>query len=244
MAVKEGLVDRVFDLLDDWRHLPDYQLERRADVFFADCLPAFLSWRLKLDIRSSLIPEFPVRIGTIYPTIPGNQSCKVDYLALDAAGRNAVFIELKTDSSSRREKQDEYLQAAKAVGLPALLDGVLKIVCASDHKHKYCCLLRLLEKHALIALPPDLDSALASAQYASAVDACMPRVKIVAQNSSIRVCYLQPYASSPDEIGFEELASWLEEQDGSFYARFANSLRKWAALRPGQSAHPDAGCGL
>src|SRR5689334_20386715 len=124
--------ERIFDLLDDWRHLPDYQLERRADIFFAACLPEFLSSRLKLDIRPSLIPEFPVRIGTIYPTIPSNQSCKIDYLALDASGRHAVFVELKTDSSSRREKQDKYLRAAKEIGLPALLDGVLKIVCASD----------------------------------------------------------------------------------------------------------------
>src|SRR3954452_20611879 len=103
--------NRIFDLLDGWRHLPDYQLERRADVFFAAFLPEFLSWRLKLDIRPFLIPEFPVRIGTIYPTIASNQSCKIDYLALDTTGRHAVFVELKTDSSSRREKQDQYLKA-------------------------------------------------------------------------------------------------------------------------------------
>ena len=28
-------IDEVFALLDRWRHLPAYQLERRADVFFA-----------------------------------------------------------------------------------------------------------------------------------------------------------------------------------------------------------------
>ena len=226
--------DRIFDLLDDWRHLPDYQLERRADVFFAACLPEFLSFRLKLDIRPSLIPEFPVRIGTIYPTILSNQSCKIDYLALDASGGHAVFVELKTDSSSRREKQDKYLQAAKAVGLPALLDGVLKIVCASDHKHKYCCLLRLLEKHSLVTLPTNLDAALESPQYASAVNACLPQVKIIAKNPSVQVLYLQPVASLPDEVGFEELASWIDAQGGALAVRFAASLRKWAAIRPGQ----------
>jgi hypothetical protein len=60
----------------------------------------------QLDIQPSLIPEFPVRLGTIYPTIPSNQSCKIDYLALDASDQRAVFVELKTDSSSRRAKQD------------------------------------------------------------------------------------------------------------------------------------------
>jgi hypothetical protein len=226
--------DRIFDLLDEWRHLPDYQLERRADIFFAACLPEFLASRLKLEIRPSLIPEFPVRIGTIYPTIPSNQSCKIDYLALDAAGRRAVFVELKTDSSSRREKQDKYLRAAKDIGLPALLDGVLKLVCASDHKHKYCCLLRLLEKHSLITLPSNLDDALRSPQYASAVNACLPQVKIIAANPSIDVLYLQPVASLPDEAGFEELASWLDGQGGAVAARFATSLRTWAAVRPGR----------
>jgi hypothetical protein len=29
------ITDRLFDLLDDWRRLPAYQLERRADIFFA-----------------------------------------------------------------------------------------------------------------------------------------------------------------------------------------------------------------
>jgi hypothetical protein len=226
--------DRVFDLLDEWRHLPDYQLERRADVFFAACLPEFLSARLKLDIRPSLIPEFPVRIGTIYPTISSNQSCKIDYLALDSTGRHAVFVELKTDSSSRRDKQDKYLQAAKTIGLPALLDGILKIVCASAHKHKYCCLLRLLEKHSLVTLPSNLDAALASTHFASAINACLPEVKIVAANPSIQVLYIQSIASLPEEIGFEELASWVDAHGGALAKRFAISLRKWAAVQAGQ----------
>ena len=28
-------IDTVFDSMDRWRHLPGYQLERRADLFFA-----------------------------------------------------------------------------------------------------------------------------------------------------------------------------------------------------------------
>jgi len=226
--------DRIFDLLDEWRHLPDYQLERRADIFFAACLPEFLSWRLKLDIRPSLIPEFPVRIGTIDPSSACNQSCKIDYLALDAKGRRALFVELKTDPSSRREKQEKYLRAARKIGLPALLDGVLKIVSASDHKHKHCCLLRLLEKHALLTLPLDLDDALNSPHYASAVNACLPQVKIIAANPSIDVLYLQPVASLPDEVGFAELASWLDGEGGAVAVRFAASLRKWADVPPGR----------
>jgi len=28
-------INKLFDLMDDWRNLPAYQLERRADIFFA-----------------------------------------------------------------------------------------------------------------------------------------------------------------------------------------------------------------
>ena len=28
-------IDTLFDRMDAWRHFPNYQLERRADVFFA-----------------------------------------------------------------------------------------------------------------------------------------------------------------------------------------------------------------
>ena len=36
-------IKRVFKLLDDWRHLPGYQFERRADIFFALFLPEVLN---------------------------------------------------------------------------------------------------------------------------------------------------------------------------------------------------------
>ena len=35
-------IDGVFELLDKWRHLPGYQLERRADIYFAMFLPDVL----------------------------------------------------------------------------------------------------------------------------------------------------------------------------------------------------------
>ena len=36
----------VLELLDRWRHLPSYQLERRADVFFALYLPGIVNHAL------------------------------------------------------------------------------------------------------------------------------------------------------------------------------------------------------
>ena len=237
MSTRPGIADtadRILDLLDQWRHLPDYQLERRADILFALFLPEFLSHRLNLEISGSLIPEFPVRIGTIDPQSDLNTSCKIDYLALSATGRHAIFVELKTDSASRRQEQDRYLQAAKAVGLRALLEGLLQIVRASAHKHKYCRLLRLLEGQSLLALPASLEAALASRHYASGVNACLRDVIVTASEPEIIVLYLQPRASRPDEIGFDEFADWLESREGAA-ARFARSLRQWATVGAGHA---------
>ena len=46
----------IFELLDKWRHLPDYQLERRADIYFAMFLPDVLEARYG---PCEIIPEFP-----------------------------------------------------------------------------------------------------------------------------------------------------------------------------------------
>jgi len=72
----------VFDKMDMWRHLPNYQLERRADIFFSIYLPEVLESKFGIKINNKLIPEFPVRIGTIYPNIATDKSYKIDYVAL------------------------------------------------------------------------------------------------------------------------------------------------------------------
>src|SRR3954471_10553150 len=99
-------IDDVFDLLDDWRLLPDYQLERRADIFFALYLSEFLAAHLDVPVRPLLIPEFPCRFGTIRDACDSNQSCKIDFVALSKDGTRAFFIELKTDPASRNDKQN------------------------------------------------------------------------------------------------------------------------------------------
>jgi len=74
------MINKLFDLLDDWRHLPAYQLERRADFFFAIHLETILKklYGLTTDL---IIPEFPVRIGEIPEKRSNlNRSFKIDWL--------------------------------------------------------------------------------------------------------------------------------------------------------------------
>jgi hypothetical protein len=225
----------IFDLLDRWRHLPDYQLERRADIFFAAFLPQFLASRFGLADPLKLVPEFPVRIGTVYPHIPVNRSFKIDYLAVTTTLEKAFLVELKTDSSSRRTKQDEYLEAARQIGLHKLLEGVVRIVKATQAKHKYCCLLRMLADIELLRLPAEL-AAPSPKLDAREINRLLPAIEIIAPEPELRIQYLQPQADGSDDINFEELASWLEGRSDAVAARFAKSLREWKAITAGRPA--------
>ena len=71
-------ISEIFDNFDDWRHLPSYQLERRSDAFFSIYLGMILKETYAEEIQG-IIPEFPVRIGTIYPKKSTNRSFKIDY---------------------------------------------------------------------------------------------------------------------------------------------------------------------
>jgi hypothetical protein len=142
-------------------------------------------------------------------------------------------VELKTDSFSRRDNQNAYLDAARQVGLPALIDGILKIVAATKAKHKYCCLLRLLERLSLVVLPDNLDEAMKSHHWASAIDACLPHVVNSSPSIPLEVLFLQPISTGPGEIGFSELADWLDKRDRAAQ-RFAQSLRGWATVTAGR----------
>jgi hypothetical protein len=105
---KMNRVDELFNNLDQWRHLLSYQLERRADVFFSIYLPSILQSKLGIKIEG-IIPEFPVRKGTIQIESESNRSVKIDYFVKVKGTNDVLFVELKTDDSSRRVNQDIYL---------------------------------------------------------------------------------------------------------------------------------------
>jgi hypothetical protein len=90
-------IAELFSLLDQWRHLPAYQLERRADIFFALYLPELLIDRLEIEIDGEVVPEFPVNKSVLSADIDANRSVKVDYAAFAADRSQCVFVELKTD---------------------------------------------------------------------------------------------------------------------------------------------------
>jgi hypothetical protein len=133
------MIDKLFDQLDDWRKLPNYQLERRADIFFAIHLPILFKNLFSLEVLD-IIPEFPIRIGTIYPLVPINKSFKADYIVY-TNNLKAFLVELKTDNGSIRVDQVKYYYKSIESGYYSLLTGLLDIYKASSYKEKYLSLL-------------------------------------------------------------------------------------------------------
>jgi hypothetical protein len=203
--------------MDVWRNLPAYQLERRADIFFSIYLPEILSHKLGFEIEG-VIPEFPIRVGTIHHDIDINKSFKVDYLAKANDNKTIILVELKTDEGSRRDKQDWYLERAEQVGLAELLDGVRKIYKATNSKKKYGYLLGLLQNLGFIVLDDNGTFEITQADYV------------------IQIVYIQP--NNPDGqdnvITFQEISELIERHGDELSLRFSKSLVKWASTKAGE----------
>lgn len=212
-------INELFSRMDEWRHLPAYQLERRADIFFSIYLGHLLRKKVGLEI-DGVIPEFPVRVGTVHPTENTNRSFKIDYFAKAKNSDTVVFVELKTDDASRRSKQDWYLQRAKEVGVAKLLQGLREIYAATGSKKKYRCLLGELEGMGLIVLNSD------------------ETIEVVEAKYEVQVVYIQPNNRDGKEnvIPFREIAGIVEQQGDELSLRFAQSLREWASVTAGECA--------
>lgn len=203
-------IDRIFDLLDDWRQLPAYQLERRSDIFFALYLNQILEKTHKTTI-DLIIPEFPVRIGEIsnkYLTL--NRSFKIDYLAYSQNDQRVFLVELKTDLHSLRDKQNWYLESASKIKVSGLVNGLLKIYDATNQKNKYNKLLDKLESINWIKRSKD---------------------GILNTDCEIQpeVVFIQPVVT--ENIGviisFDDIIQILSEYQDTLSQRFIKSLGTW-----------------
>ena len=229
-------ISEIFDRMDEWRHLPNYQLERRADLLFSLYLPEALEANLGFPVRRDLIPEFPVRIGTIFPSILINKSFKIDYLAMSQTGAKAIFVELKTEGRSRRSEQDEYLAVAREVGLSALLEGLLTIFQATTAKRKYFHLLDRLARLGLLRIPDDMREIMKLPRLRG-VNGAAKGIEITCQVDELVVVYIQPEGDGDNNIiSFENFRSVVERHTDPLSTRFAQSLREWAEIPAGHGA--------
>jgi hypothetical protein len=212
-------VHDLLELLNDWRKLPSYRMEPRVDPFAALYLHGFLQEMLNVPLRADIIPEFPLRRGTLFgDAVPGaNKSKKVDFALLSTDSRLLVLVEFKTDSGSRNDSQDNYLAKASGLTVGACLHGITQISSASKYTEKYAFLAEKLSAWGL-ALSPEGGHA---------------------SSATIRPVYLQPKpgeTGEKDVFDFNAFAKFIEQQPGDLAATLATYFRQWA-MSPHEGAN-------
>jgi hypothetical protein len=220
-------LDVVFRHLDRWRHLPAYQLERRADIFFSVYLKTVVEEFVGVPLEDEIIPELPIKRDLIWPELKTEKSVKVDY-ALFAKDRGRVFfVELKTDGGSRRDAQDHYLEMAKKMGFRPIVEGIRSILMKTSAHQKYHHLAVSLARLGFLNLPHDL----ASHIYPSPGPSLASRLCEITVNPldvPIEVIYVQPEKSTADRcIDFEHFAGHVARHDDPLSRLFAEHLRRW-----------------
>ena len=141
------LLRTFFAKLDEWRHMPAYQLERHVDVFVGLFLPELIEKKFH-ESGGVVVPEFPLHKGNLgvdqdFDQKENNQSINVDFAVFCKSEeiRRIFLVELKTESKSIRTEQLCNMRKAQHVGSEAVLGGVLKAANSSDEKPKYAHLL-------------------------------------------------------------------------------------------------------
>jgi len=218
--------------MDSWRNLPKYALERRVDIFFGVYLKTVLEAKYRIKLKDVIIPEFPIHKGILNPNIKGNPSFNVDFLAFSEDTKIAFLVELKTDISSRREIQDQYLKAAANKGFNRIIEGLFEIFRATKIKKKYFHLFRLLEFAGVIKLPDELQTKVFSNNM-SGVMTMLRKSKILAQVEQIEILYVQPNGKGENIINFNEFSSLIERYSDPITLRFIESLNKWSTIEAG-----------
>lgn len=226
-------LDALFARLETWRHYPAYRLEPRVDVLFSLYMRQVLEAHLNRELVDAILPELPIRRGTIYGEAcrAPNKSLKVDFVLFGADRTTVYFVELKTDGGSRRDQQDDYLDACAKIGFPAIVEGILSVVRATDRKYvrKYLHLLSALEQLGFIALP----AAVFANAYPTLKAELVAALREIVVNPSVgtprvEVLFVQPEPEALcDSIGFEEFARVVEQFQDPLSQAFAQQLLKW-----------------
>ena len=128
----KDFLEPLFNLLVANKEFPNYQAERRIDIFINYFVEKILSSYLEKE-TVFVCPEFPLKKTNT------NQSTKLDYLC--KTKNEIVFVELKTDASSlKTEQADIYLKSSWTQCL-ADLKIIYDAVKNKEHRKKYDVLM-------------------------------------------------------------------------------------------------------
>jgi len=207
--MEEKIINGIFDLLDEWRGYSAYQLERRADIYFAFYIKEILNGKKRCEI-DFVLPEFPVMKG-ILDDSDDVKSFRIDYLAYSKASGKVFLVELKTDINSKYSYQEEYLHKAKEKNINKLVGGLLKIYDATKSKEKYKRYLKKLSEIGWIKFDNSGKPINTSGDY------------------EVEVIYILPNNSNDDAnvISFDDIRDYLKDNKDFITQRFLKSLKAW-----------------
>ena len=148
-----------------------------------------------------------------------------------------MFVELKTDMTSRRSQQDDYYREAQRVGLTALLEGLITIFRHSDKPRKYYHLLKHLADLKLVQIPGSLEEIMARSNLRG-WRAAAKEIQVTSIVEQCRIVYLQPTGTDPNILSFQQLRAVVQTHNDPISQRFAQSLAKWTGSKcyPNSSA--------
>ena len=232
--------------LDQWRHLPAYQLERRVDVFFGLLLPEAIESTFNVP-RSKLIPEFPLHKGEtcISEDQSNNRSVNVDFALFcsQSEGKQVFLVELKTDMQSINKTQLCNMIKAKEAASESVLSGVIKAAGASAAPRKYAQLIWRLSEIGCITVDPSFcDMNMEHTQPGLAHNFRNLSVNERWSDAAIKLILISPklvdniYEHPYSEfhcLDFDKVAKIVAQSRLPFGTEFAKYLRKWARLNAG-----------
>lgn len=203
-------ISDLFNLLNRWRHLPNYQLECRADVFFALFLPEVLEKECDIKIKQPLIPEFPVDKNK------GDRGHKQqEEMLRRVACKKSLKCLLEDVKEIAQYKNGDSKQKTQ----------------------KYVHLLSHLCGLKLVKFSPELYG-LALAKNSKGIATMLSAIELTVSNGvPLKVIYVQPEREQPDKndhtvIDFDTFSDVImKSYRGSDDVRilFACHLRKWAS---------------
>jgi len=233
-------INDIFNRMDEWRHLPDWQLERRADLFFSLYLKEVMEKRFKVGIKDTIIPEFPLLINPKGNEKQTNRTNKVDYAIFsDEDNPRCYLIELKTDMKSIDPEQLEYLENAEKKDLSTLVMELKSVFESTCEKRKYLNLFESLHKVGLVKFKSQQNAI----QKYSTWNQVFEDIEVATIKNNPTIVYIQPRPDGgklkkPDSfltITFTEFTDALLGHNDSFTPRFRRSLTNWARVKAGDS---------
>lgn len=207
-------IEDIFLNFDHWRDIPNYQMERRADIFFAAYLPEVLSRHIG-PMGGYIVPELPLKKKN------SNLSFKVDYVIATRWNRELVLVELKTDTRSIRLNQIAYLIEAASQSPRTLVDDIVAIAKASRAKAKYGRLLSYLSD---LGISFDHGHCNRCDPTSCRIVLIMPK-KVLPKNAKLLI---ESSGVRFDIIDFREFAEVVAEHQDEMSTRFAQSLITWS----------------